>query len=408
MSKPSTLGLKRGTVQLVPHSPQWAELFEVEKQLLTKAFGDIIISIEHVGSTSIPGIPAKPIIDMNIGVASLEVAREMHDGFAELGYEYRPSVPGHTDDGLDLRELYVRGPESRRTHYAHVAVYESDFWSDVLLFRDHLRQNTERAQDYAELKTRLAQQFPNDRGAYTKGKELFVLLTLYVAELAGFLGNDLLGVYLYGSLARGCHNGTTSDVDMIIVVRGSCSGLDASRVLELHRNSAIPIDAKFVTEDQIHLDAFPPPVEFLVKMIDGWKIVHAPEGRRDFLLDRQDAYEAGKALFGPQPRDLLRPVPWPLLAESLEYLFPYIVTHFKNPVLMLCRIAYAWTHRSLCSKKGAGEWAAEAFGGQWSPLITTALEEYAQGVYKTTSTPEELHAFEDFCAGYIHTVLLRP
>ena len=221
----------------------------------------------------------------------------------------------------------------------------------------------------------------------------------YSRGLLEILGDDLVGVCLYGSLARGCHNGATSDVDMIVVVRGNCSELDESRVLELHRNSAILIDAKFVTEDQMHLDAFAPPVEFLLKLIDGWKIVHVPEGRRDFLLDRQDAFEAGVWLVGPTVADLLRPVPWPLIAESLDYLYPHIVTHFKNPVLMLCRVAYAWTHRELCSKKRAGEWAMVELDAQWASTLETALAEYAAGCAKSSISADEIQAFEGYCSG---------
>lgn len=223
----------------------------------------------------------------------------------------------------------------------------------------------------------------------------------YVAELTELLGNDLLGVYLYGSLARGCYHAGTSDVDAIVVTRSHCEQLDESGLLQIHRNVGVPVDAVFVAESQIGADTFPTPVVCLVKPIGEYKIVHPTEGSRDFLLQRQDLYEAGIALAGPQPRDLLCPVPWPLLAESLDFLFPHIVTNFKNPVLMLCRIAYAWTYHELCSKKSAGEWAAEAFDTQWSQLITTALAEYAQGVTKSSIAPAALHAFEDFCTGHI-------
>jgi len=71
------IGLKRGTVKLLPHNSKWTELFEKEKQLLESTFGNSIIAIEHIGSTAISGIPAKPIIDVNIGVKSLEIAHKM-------------------------------------------------------------------------------------------------------------------------------------------------------------------------------------------------------------------------------------------------------------------------------------------------------------------------------------------
>ncbi|MBD3208557.1 MAG: hypothetical protein GF370_03835 [Candidatus Nealsonbacteria bacterium] len=76
-----TLGLKRGIVRLAPHNPEWKNLFKKEKQLLQNTFGDTIIAIEHVGSAAIPVIPAKPILDINIGVKSLDIARQMKKKF---------------------------------------------------------------------------------------------------------------------------------------------------------------------------------------------------------------------------------------------------------------------------------------------------------------------------------------
>ena len=175
------IGLKRGTVKLLHHNPIWAQLFEEERILLEDTFGDMILSIEHVGSTSIPGILAKPIIDINIGVESLDVARDMKGRFERIGYEYRPFMPGQTFEDLRAQELYVKGPESCRTHHIHVAVYGSDFWYRTLLFRDYLRQNCDRAKEYAELKTRLALEFADDRKSYSQGKSNFIRETLMLS-----------------------------------------------------------------------------------------------------------------------------------------------------------------------------------------------------------------------------------
>jgi hypothetical protein len=147
-------------------------------------------------------------------------------------------------------------------------------------------------------------------------------------------------------------------------------------------------------------DVFPTPVVCLVKPITDYQIVRKAEGSRDFLLARQDAYEAGFVLAGLPSHDLIRPVPWPLLVASLDYLFPHILLHFKNPVLMLSRIVYAWTHHRLCSKRDAGEWAVAALGTQWAQLIETALVDYASAL-RTSMTSEVLRVFEDHCAGLI-------
>lgn len=176
------IGLKRGTVKLVSHNPKWAKLFEEEKNLLQKTFGETIIAIEHVGSTAIPDIPAKPIIDINIGVESLEIARGMKEKFEKLGYEHRPFVPGRTKEELKWQELYVKGPEAKRTHHAHVTVYGNDYWENDLLFRDYFSTNPLRAQEYSKLKEKLAKKYPYARQSYTKNKEEFIRETLKMAK----------------------------------------------------------------------------------------------------------------------------------------------------------------------------------------------------------------------------------
>ena len=216
----------------------------------------------------------------------------------------------------------------------------------------------------------------------------------YASALFGILGDSLVGVYLYGSLARGCYHAGPSDVDTIVVTRRDCAESDYPAILQVHEEAGVPVDAVFVTEEELSADVFPTPIGFLVKL----KIIHVPEGRGDFLLQRQEAYEAGVALVGPEPREIIRPVPWRLLRQSLDFLFPHIVANFKNPVLMLCRIAYAHAKHSLCSKKQAGEWALQAFEERWRPMISAALAEYAEGVTGPAATG--LEEFEEYCAGF--------
>lgn len=229
-------------------------------------------------------------------------------------------------------------------------------------------------------------------------------LARYANGLADLLPDCLLGAYLYGSLARGCANGVSSDVDIIVVVRDSAIILDSAAILQFHQASGLPYDVVFATECDLQIDVFPAPVALLVKSFAGGKVCDKPEGSHDFLLQRQDAYEAGVSLFGPPPQALLRAVPWPLLVESLDYLFPYIVTHFKNPVLMLCRIAFAYTQRRLCGKREAGEWALASFPACWEPLITMALAEYAAGTWNSAIPGETVRQFEEHCAQYLHSL----
>lgn len=256
-------------------------------------------------------------------------------------------------------------------------------------------------------------------------------IALYAAGLMEVLGDNLCGVYLYGSLARGCHHPSTSDVDVIVVTREDCPEAQHQAILEVHERAVAPVDAVFVTRDQADADVFPTPVSFMVKPLgrlsrrvlpaleeiarahkwevddlisSDYKIVRVPEGRGDFLLQRQDAYEAGIALVGPDPCEIIHPVPWPLLAENLDFLFPHIIPSFKNSVLMLCRIAYAHTHHSLCGKRRAGEWALETLDERWRPMIEAALARYSQGIAGNAESSAVLQEFEEYCAGYIRNL----
>jgi GrpB-like predicted nucleotidyltransferase (UPF0157 family) len=162
------LGLKRGTVQLLPHNEEWLLLFEDEKQSLKEALGEIILAIEHIGSTAIPNIPAKPIIDIALGVESLAEALAVNDVFEAMGYTYRPASTNTNE------LLYVKGSEEKRSHYLHVMVHRSQQWQELKCFRDHLRSNAELAREYASLKELLAAKHPDNRGEYTKGKTDFI------------------------------------------------------------------------------------------------------------------------------------------------------------------------------------------------------------------------------------------
>jgi GrpB-like predicted nucleotidyltransferase (UPF0157 family) len=163
------LGLKRGTVKLSQHHDEWARLFEKEKQLLLKTFGDHIITIEHVGSTAIPGVPAKPLIDINIAISSLDDAaiEEFVETLQKLDYSYMHKFPN--------RRFFTKGPEKNRTHHLNLVKAGSEVgWNDHLLFRDYLRRNKTTRDEYAALKTKLAQKFADDRASYTKEKERFI------------------------------------------------------------------------------------------------------------------------------------------------------------------------------------------------------------------------------------------
>ncbi|MBU3942622.1 GrpB family protein, partial [Patescibacteria group bacterium] len=131
---------------------------------------------------SISGLMAKPIIDINIGVRSLEVVEEMKEKFKELGYEHRILDPNRMKKEnrkkIEEQELFVKGLESKRTHHVHVTIYNSDFWKKDLLFRDHIANNPLRAKEYAKLKKSLAKKYPKDIIKYSSGKDPFITKTL--------------------------------------------------------------------------------------------------------------------------------------------------------------------------------------------------------------------------------------
>jgi len=224
-------------------------------------------------------------------------------------------------------------------------------------------------------------------------------LTTYAAELEAVLGKRLAGAYIYGSLARRCFHPATSDVDIMVISEVPCSDAQVAQIRLAHQRAAIPVDATFATRSQAALNETPTPIDFVVKAGD--TVLRVPEGRGDFVIDRQDVSESGLALVGPCPHAVIDPVPWQTLAEAMDWLFPAILPRFKNPVLMLCRICYAFANRTLCSKVDAGEWAVSEFDPEWRVLVESALRDYAGGIASAGSRDATLRSFEHYCANYI-------
>jgi GrpB-like predicted nucleotidyltransferase (UPF0157 family) len=156
-------------VVLVPYDPEWPRQFEAERALLERVLGPWLEGgIHHVGSTAIPGIAAKPVIDMVAGVRDLEEARAAFEPLAELSYVYAPHRPGiahHFSKPSD------RLPE--RVFGLHLTEPGSDLWRERLAFRDALRVDPALAADYQALKLRLAREAV-DVETYTAGKREFV------------------------------------------------------------------------------------------------------------------------------------------------------------------------------------------------------------------------------------------
>jgi GrpB-like predicted nucleotidyltransferase (UPF0157 family) len=160
------LGLASGHVSLARTHDAWAVAFAQEKAGILAAVGQRVVDVEHVGSTAIPNVPAKPIIDVIVGVPDFEEARVCVAAIEALGYTYRG------ENGIPRRHYFVKGDP--RTHHLHIVEARSETWRSALRFRDLLRESPEIAGEYAREKERLAKLHPRDRASYQREKGTLV------------------------------------------------------------------------------------------------------------------------------------------------------------------------------------------------------------------------------------------
>lgn len=161
------MGLKVGTVRLEDYNPEWKNSFELEKIVLSNIFKDIALSIEHVGSTSIEGLSAKPIIDMLVIIKTFSNFENVRYYFEKEPYSIKLDSP---EDEILIR----KGDEINRTHFIHVVELGSDRQINTLLFRDYLRENKDAVLEYENLKKELAIKYADDRKMYTASKNDFI------------------------------------------------------------------------------------------------------------------------------------------------------------------------------------------------------------------------------------------
>jgi GrpB-like predicted nucleotidyltransferase (UPF0157 family) len=147
---------------------EWNRLYELEVKRLQSITGVHFLDFEHIGSTAIEGMPAKPIIDLLVIVENVEAARDILPILEENGYEYRPN------DDAQGRLFFAKGPRTNRTHYLSLTERDSDFYEEKIVFRDYLREYTDVADEYANLKRELANEYPDNRDRYTTEKGEFV------------------------------------------------------------------------------------------------------------------------------------------------------------------------------------------------------------------------------------------
>ena len=167
-------------IDLVYYDPGWISRFADEKKFLLSKFPDVIKRVEHFGSTAVPNLASKPIVDMLIEVTSHKDVKEKNiPVLTTLGYDYffRPEF-----DKPPMYDWFIkRDKKGIRPHHLHMVKKNSKLW-ERLLFRDYLRKHPAPAEEYGNLKTELSKKFPNDREAYTTAKTDFISSTTKKAK----------------------------------------------------------------------------------------------------------------------------------------------------------------------------------------------------------------------------------
>jgi GrpB-like predicted nucleotidyltransferase (UPF0157 family) len=166
-------------VHIVAYDPGWPLRFEEERSRVERVVGRWLVGIEHIGSTAVPGLDAKPVIDVIAGLRSMSDADRCVEPLIKLGYSY-------WEEGVEphhrLFVKFVDAGRTARTHNLHLVEAGGWYWKEHLLFRDYLRDHPATAHEYVKLKRELAQRFRDDREAYTAAKAEFVAAILERAE----------------------------------------------------------------------------------------------------------------------------------------------------------------------------------------------------------------------------------
>ena len=171
------IGQYKRDLSVVPYRSGWQQCFEQEADRLRNALGERAMQIEHIGSTSIPGMAAKPIIDITVAVASFAEATDLIPVVEALGYEYKPL------DVIAERMFFAKESDPEiRTHHLSVTELGSAFWHKHLAFRDYLRAHDELAGEYVQLKKQIAEDYARTQQLDREAKTEFVSGVLALAE----------------------------------------------------------------------------------------------------------------------------------------------------------------------------------------------------------------------------------
>lgn len=164
-------------IQIIDHNPKWSAIFNELRDIISKELDSIAIGIEHVGSTSVPGLASKPVIDIDVIIQSKNDLPQVIERLAKLGYFHQGDL------GIEGREAFSRVSndvpwdevrEVRQEHNLYVCTKDCKELKRHLIFRDYLRENPDTAIFYGKLKKRLARKYENNRKAYTDAKIRFI------------------------------------------------------------------------------------------------------------------------------------------------------------------------------------------------------------------------------------------
>jgi GrpB-like predicted nucleotidyltransferase (UPF0157 family) len=155
-------------IVIEPYSEEWPARFSSEREVLAAVLAPWLAGpIEHVGSTAVPGLAGKPVIDIMVGVLDLDTSKPAIPVLSRIGYLYAPYR-------TDVMHWFCKPSPDVRTHHVHLVPFGSRLWSDRIVFRDRLIASRDLADQYAALKRRLAQEHADDREAYTDAKSPFI------------------------------------------------------------------------------------------------------------------------------------------------------------------------------------------------------------------------------------------
>ena len=163
------LGVEINTVVLKEYNPVYKELFNKEKEKLKNLLGDTILQIEHVGSTSMPGIVSKPIIDMVCAIKDIKEIENIKEILVKNGYIYKGPIESKND-----RYQFLKGNSTKRDFHIYFTTLNSDVWYDYVLYRDYLLEHPDELKKYESIKKKLAILYPFDRRNYLKHKQKYI------------------------------------------------------------------------------------------------------------------------------------------------------------------------------------------------------------------------------------------